>query len=161
MNPRGPIRNVRRNSRGYGVLHEILAVPVLLLTSCIPALSYLDRTLHPPADKPHIELLALLGAGGTSGTGGAGATPYDQVSTPLFSLSSGSYSIGASLTISCSTPGATIYYTTDGSTPTTSSVQYSGQIFLYEAMTVKAIAVKPGMQNSTVESAQYTVYAPG
>ena len=62
-------------------------------------------------------------------------------------------------TLACSLTGATIYYTTDGSEPTTSSTQYNGSNFSVTAgTTVKAIAVKEGYTTSTVASA---IFVPG
>ena len=52
----------------------------------------------------------------------------------------------------------TIYYTTDGTTPTTSSTQYTGPILvLVGTTTVKAIAVAPGWSQSAVASATYSI----
>lgn len=79
-----------------------------------------------------------------------GSTPTQQVATPAISIS------GTTATISCSTSGATIYYTLNGNTPTTSSTQYSSPITLSAACTIKAIAVKSGMTNSSVASKSYT-----
>lgn len=79
-----------------------------------------------------------------------GVTPTQTVATPTISIS------GTTATISCSTSGATIYYTTNGNTPTTSSTQYSSPITLSGACTIKAIAVKSGMTNSSVASQSYT-----
>lgn len=78
-----------------------------------------------------------------------GVTPTQTVATPTISIS------GTTATISCSTSGATIYYTTNGNTPTTSSTQYSSPITLSGACTIKAIAVKSGMNNSSVASQPY------
>lgn len=77
-------------------------------------------------------------------------TPTQKVATPTISIN------GTTATISCSTAGATIYYTLNGNTPTTSSTQYSSAITLTEACTIKAIAVKSGMDNSSVASQSYT-----
>lgn len=81
---------------------------------------------------------------------GVSPTPTQTVATPTISIS------GSTATISCSTSGATIYYTTNGNTPTTSSTQYSSPITLSSACTIKAIAVKTGMTNSSVASQSYT-----
>lgn len=78
-----------------------------------------------------------------------GVTPTQTVATPTISIS------GTTATISCATAGATIYYTTNGNTPTTSSTQYSSPITLSGACTIKAIAVKSGMTNSQIASAEY------
>ena len=81
----------------------------------------------------------------------------NQVATPRISLESGSYSTPQTTTISCTTDGATIYYTTNGTTPTTSSTLYTGEITVNKTMTLKAIAVKSGLDNSGVAEATYTL----
>ena len=67
---------------------------------------------------------------------------------------------GETLTVelSTSTAGASIHYTTDGSTPTAESTLYDGtnKITLSDTATVKAIAVKDGMTSSEVASKEYT-----
>ncbi len=77
--------------------------------------------------------------------------------TPALSLSAGTYSGPQSVTISDSTPGAIIYYTTDGSTPTTSSSVYSAAISVSASETIQAMAAAPGYTNSGVAAAAYTI----
>ena len=79
-----------------------------------------------------------------------------QAATPTFNPPGGSYLLPQSVTISDSTPNATIYYTTDGSTPTTSSRQYTGPITVIMTTTIRAIAVGPGYSASFVGGATYT-----
>jgi len=83
-----------------------------------------------------------------------------QATAPTFNPPGGSYLLPQSVTISDSTPNATIYYTTDGNTPTTSSSQYTGPITVIRTTTIKAIAVAPGYSASFAGSATYT-YPPG
>ena len=85
----------------------------------------------------------------------AGGTP--SVATPTFSPAAGTYTTAQNVTISCETSGATIYYTTDGTAPTTSSSVYSSPIAISETTTVKAMAAKSGMTNSSVATATYTI----
>ena len=86
------------------------------------------------------------------GSGGGGGT----VATPTFSPGAGTYSSAQTVTISDSTSGATIHYTTDGSTPTASSTTYTGPITVSSSETVKAIGVETGWTTSAVASATYT-----
>lgn len=80
-----------------------------------------------------------------------------QVATPTFTPGPGNYTSAQGVTISTSTPGARIYYTTNGSTPTTSSTLYSGLIVVTTTETIKAIAVASGYANSNVAMATYTI----
>gem|GEM_PF-426749 len=82
----------------------------------------------------------------------------EVVATPVISPAGGEVAAGTAVTISCATNGATVYYTTDGSTPTTSSAVYSGAITVNSAMTVKAMAAKNGYYtNSSVATAAFTI----
>ena len=79
------------------------------------------------------------------------------VATPEFSVASGAVDSGTSVTISCATEGAKIYYTTDGNDPTAESTAYTEAISVTPPMTLKAIAVKSGMNDSAVASASYKI----
>ena len=80
-------------------------------------------------------------------------------STPTFSPGSGSYSSAQTVTISDATAGATIYYTTDGTTPTTSSAVYSAPVTVSATETLNAIAAAPSLSNSAVGTSAYTISA--
>ena len=83
------------------------------------------------------------------------------MATPVISPSDGTVITGpTSVSISCTTDGATIHYTTDGTTPTSSSTTYSTAFTVSATTTVKAIAVKSGMTDSEVASATITYQAP-
>ena len=81
------------------------------------------------------------------------------IEAPTFSPAQGTYSQAQSVALSCGTAGATIYYTTDGSTPTTSSSVYSSPIAVATSKTIKAIAVKDG-QSSSVATTSYVIALP-
>jgi hypothetical protein len=82
------------------------------------------------------------------------------VQAPSFSVAGGTYAAPQTVTISDTTPGATIYYTTDGSTPTTSSPVYSAPVFVSSNETIQAIAVTSGLAPSPVSSAAYVMSFP-
>jgi sugar lactone lactonase YvrE len=88
-------------------------------------------------------------------------SPLGTVNTPTFSFPGGTYNssrVGA-LVIADGTTGAAIYYTTNGSTPTTGSTLYTAMttLTLSGTETVNAIAVAPGFLPSAVASASYTI----
>ena len=85
-----------------------------------------------------------------------------QVTSPTFSPAAGPYAGSVPVTIADSTPNASIYYTTDGSTPSPgvgTTQLYSGQFTLTTSATVNAIAVLVGDINSAVVSAAFSVDA--
>lgn len=79
---------------------------------------------------------------------------------PVFSPAAGTYSSAQTVTISDTTPGATIYYTTNGTTPTASSSAYSGAISVSVTETLEAIATANGYSTSAVATAAYTMANP-
>jgi N-acetylneuraminic acid mutarotase len=76
--------------------------------------------------------------------------------TPYFNLNSGTYGDPQQISLFDLTPGATIYYTTDGSPATTKSPAYSGPFEVSTTTTVNAIAVAPGYAASAPATAKYT-----
>ena len=79
-----------------------------------------------------------------------------KAATPTFNPESGTVDANTEITISSETEGATIFYTIDGTNPTTSSTSGS-TVIITEATTVKAIAVKEGYKNSDVATAVYSI----
>ena len=88
------------------------------------------------------------------------ASPLPVTATPTFSVASGSYTSVQTETISDATNGATIYYTTDGTTPTTASPVYAGQFLVESTETVQAFAMASGCYTSNQATAAYTVTLP-
>jgi beta-glucosidase len=81
-----------------------------------------------------------------------------ELSPPTASAPSGVLT-SANARVTLSAPGSTIYYTLDGTTPTSASKRYTAPIKVLQAMTVKAIAVRPYMGTSPVAAFEYTVQA--
>jgi arabinogalactan endo-1,4-beta-galactosidase len=101
----------------------------------------------------------LNGCGG----GGGGTATTTTTATPTFSPAAGTYTTAQTVTISDATADATIYYATNGTTPTTASNVYSGAITIPATPateTIQAIAVAMGYTNSSVASAVYTMSSP-
>jgi Concanavalin A-like lectin/glucanases superfamily/Chitobiase/beta-hexosaminidase C-terminal domain len=82
------------------------------------------------------------------------------VATPTISPNGGSFTGSVSVTLQTATSGASIYYTTNGSTPTQSSTLYAGAFALTSSATVNAIALQSGSNPSAQASASFTVVAP-
>ena len=113
-----------------------------------------------------IKAIAVVGGRTTSSVAVATYTisyaggGVSQAATPQFSPAAGGYSADQSVAISDATSGAVIYYTTDGSTPTTSSTPYSGSVAVAgngTRITIRAMAVASGLSSSAVVTAAYTV----
>src|ERR1019366_2758897 len=107
-----------------------------------------------------IKAIALATGYSTSVANSATYTISSIAATPSFSPAGGKYSSAQTVAISTTTPSATIYFTTDGSTPTTSSSVYSGPITVAATATIKAIALTTGYSTSAVGSAAYTINLP-
>ena len=82
-----------------------------------------------------------------------------SVAKPTFSPAAGRYTEAQTVTISCATEGTTIYYTTDGTTPTASSTPYTQPIIVEETTTLKAIAVNGDGEESNVATGNYVIGA--
>lgn len=80
--------------------------------------------------------------------------------TPTFNVSGGTYTNAQTVTISDTTPGATIYYTTNGTTPTASSSVYSASLTVASTETIEAVAIASGYPTSAVESETYAIAPP-
>jgi hypothetical protein len=105
-----------------------------------------------------IEAIAIETGYANSAVATAVYTINPVLPAPTFSPAGGTYTTSQSVTISGGT-GATIYYTTNGSTPTTASTKYSGAITVSATETIEAIAIKNGYTNSPVVTAVYIISA--
>lgn len=83
-------------------------------------------------------------------------TVKEKCVTPVINIVPSADGTTATVTISTTTTGATIYYTIDGSAPTTSSSEYSAPFSIDNGVTVKAIAVKTDAIDSEMATASYS-----
>ncbi len=121
-------------------------------------------TVTPAAGSSITSVTGCSGSGTTSYTGlmpasncTVTATFAGTVATPIFSPVAGPYGAAQTVTLATSTSGASIYYTTDGTTPTTGSTLYTVPFSVSTTQTVKALGVKASWTNSAVASALYTI----
>lgn len=80
-----------------------------------------------------------------------------SAATPRFSLAPGQYTAKQYVSLSDATAGSAIHYTLDGSGPSASSPAYAGPILVANSMTVQAVAFAPGLANSGVARADYSI----
>ena len=79
------------------------------------------------------------------------------VATPTLSPMAGNYTSAQTITLADVTPGASLFFTQDGSTPTASSTPYTAPFSINTSQTIQAIATLSGLANSAVASAAYTI----
>ena len=116
-------------------------------TDCAPNTEYTGYVRIPETDTQKASAV-------TSSTQTA---PKLTVAAPIFKPDGATSFRGTQMVeIYCATPGASIYYTTDGTTPTSTGTIYSGAISLTSTTTIKAIAVKADMNDSAVAEATFT-----
>ena len=130
------------HARGVASLQKLiaLAATLVLLASCAPQSTSNDDQ-------------------------GGGEDPLAQAETPTFNPEAGTYEADASVTLSTSTPGGTIHYTTDGSEPTTASEEFDQASPIPVSgdgtnVTIRAIADAPNFAPSPIASATYTINYP-
>ena len=87
-------------------------------------------------------------------------TKAEPAAAPVIDPNGGSFTGEQTVTITCETEGARIYYTTDGSDPTANSTLYTGAFTLTASATVKAVAVKDGCPASEIVTAVFTKAKP-
>lgn len=102
-------------------------------------------------------LASGCGGSSNSGSGGSGSTP--PAATPTVATTPAQNG-AVIVSLSDTTAGATIYFTSDGSEPTTSSQVYQAPFLVTSSLTVKAMATAPGDTNSGVASRAFAPSIP-
>src|SRR5437588_732821 len=127
------------------------------LTTPLPSTTLFRSAPISVASSLTIKAIATAPGFAASAVASAAYVIQSAAATPTFSPAAGTYASAQSVTISDTTAGATIYYTTDGSTPTTASTKYVSAISVASSSTIKAIATASGFSTSAVGSAAYTI----
>jgi hypothetical protein len=108
-----------------------------------------------------LKAIAIDPASDQSAVTSATYTIVSVAATPIFAPGGGTYTSAQTVTLTDSTPGATIfYYTTNGTAPTTSSTIYSAPITVSSSETLQAITTASGYSSSAVANAVYTIDLP-
>lgn len=142
------------------------AVRIKIGTNATHAVTGNQQIINPASIGSYTLLLETQNAAsGTLDTGLIGLaivqpvgliTTSGTVATPTMSPPGGTFTASVGVAITTTTSGASIYYTTDGSTPTSSSTLYTTALTFTTTTTLKAIAIKSGMNDSSVASETYT-----
>ena len=80
-----------------------------------------------------------------------------QATAPVFSPAVGTYTTTETITITDTTPGAVIYYTTNGVAPTAASTKYTSPVAITQTTDFQAIAIATGYVNSAIAKANFTL----
>ncbi len=105
-----------------------------------------------------IQAIALASGYGISGVARATYTiSLPPTASPQFSVTGGTFTKVQTVALTDATQGALIYFTTDGSTPNTSSMRYTAPLSVSSTETIQAIAIANGYSTSSVASAVYTI----
>ena len=138
----------------FGILLLVLAVG-LAITACNEPLVSSNNNTNNSDNTDNSN-----NTDNTDNTGDNGNPVLQTVAAPAVSTAAGTVASGTSITLSCATSGAEIWYTTNGSTPTKNgmgSTKYTTAIVINSNITIKAIAFKDGMNDSQMLTAVYTV----
>lgn len=150
---------------GYYTLYETKpgASEVQIASITASGSSY-SRTVTPSAGPGSYSYRVRACNPANVGCGGSRTVSLNvigTVSTPGISPSGRTFNNSISISMSTGTSGATLYYTTNGSTPTTSSTRYTGAFTITTDRTIRAIAAKSGWHSSGVRTEYFDRnYAP-
>jgi len=114
----------------------------------------LEGVSYTAEGSPKIYFTLPAGVAGTLTVKSGSST---KTATPIISPAGGLHISSRTVAISCPTQGAAIYYTDDGSTPTANSIPYTGAFNVERTLTIKAVAVKSGLEISDQAVAVFTI----
>ena len=168
-----PLPHPAKASVGSGYYEEAQSVELTSDTANAQIYYTLDGTTPTKASTHYTEAVSVTGSATLKTVAYDPATDrYSPVNSyvyelnlnivaePTFNLKGGNIPAGKSLTIATKTEGATVHYTTDGKKPTAESPVYSTPIPVTGKMTVQAIAVKAGLEDSKVAKVEFNAIIP-
>ena len=131
-------------------------------TTVVMAQSVQASVVAPPGVHTlHVKAWGGAATGGSSCVTDVPITVLSSnVPTPTFSPAAGTYKSAQSVTLSDATAGAAIYYTTNGTAPSTLSTKYSGAIPVRQSQVIEAVAIAPGYITSGLARADYIIAPP-
>lgn len=142
----------------YSYENQYNSSTVLLTANTTATATITGVTVSGPG--PHMVIARYTGDS-NYGAMRSGAIPLGSLAaptaTPVIAVQSGTYSTIQTVAITDSTPGAEIYYTTDGSTPASYSPVYMGPVIVATSQKLQAIAIAANYAPSAVVSATYTI----
>ncbi|WP_263359897.1 FG-GAP-like repeat-containing protein [Acidicapsa ligni] len=133
----------------------------ILLTQPTQTATATANSISPTGPAPHLVDASYPGDSNYTASVSGTTSLLVQAATPVISPGMGTYTSIQSVTITDATPGTTIYYTTDGSSPTLTSNQYTGPITVSaQVEVVSAVAVATGYESSTISSTLFILSLP-
>ena len=152
------------NDQTVTISTTTIGATIRYTTDGITEPSETEGTVYDPENKPVINATTTFKAKafktGYTASGEVSATYTLKCATPTFSEAEGKIAKGTAVTLSTETTDADIYYTTDGSDPTSASTKYTDPITVNASQTIKAVAIKTNYSNSGVATAEYEVVVP-
>ncbi len=139
------------------------AIIYYTLNGTAPTLASSKLTYNGPvsiSSNSTIEAIAVAPGYSVSTVTNATYTITPPAATPRFSPAAGTYITAQSVAITCGNAGAAIYYTTDGTVPTTGSALYTGEVVVTATETLNAVAIAPGYSQSAAGTAAYVITPP-
>ena len=129
------------------------------MTSSDPDLIGNDGVIHPSSEgEKSADVTVKVSDGVREKSSAPISVKVEQGLAPVTATpAAGSYVGAQSVTLSCATEGAAIYYTTDGSEPTEDSSLYTGPIAVDQSMTIKAFARLEGFKDTAVAEFKYNI----
>ena len=156
-----PVAGTYPSARQVTISDSTKGATIYYATNATPTTSSTKFSTAIPVNATEtLEAIAIAPGYSVSNVGTASFTIETPATTPVISPAAGTYDSAQPVTITDTTPNAVIYYTTNGTSPTTASTKYGGAFTVSASATVEAIAIAPGYDPSLVATAKYVITPP-